>query len=258
MTDFWLQFSQQLFNGLSLGAIYALIAIGYTMVYGIIGMINFAHGEIYMIGAYTGLITLSIIGVDSALPLFMVIALMLIAAVFTGLAGVIAVCLALVALGVVVGIVLAGLTGWLWLDPLVAIGVALNIVREGARLIWRSAQGLMDTAAEPEVLAQIDGVLETFTRYHGEHAVVRFDHIATRKSGQRRFVNFHMHLPPNWTLHRAAQLRGRVERELVAAVPRLYVNIEMLPDGVEPLLTDIMEAAEPDPASEVAGPGAAH
>lgn len=88
MTDFWLQFSQQLFNGLSLGAIYALIAIGYTMVYGIIGMINFAHGEIYMIGAYTGLITLSVIGVDSALPLFMVIALMLITAVLvTGVYG---------------------------------------------------------------------------------------------------------------------------------------------------------------------------
>lgn len=88
MSDFWLQFSQQLFNGLSLGAIYALIAIGYTMVYGIIGMINFAHGEIYMIGAYTGLITLSIIGVNSALPLFMVIALMLIAAVLvTGVYG---------------------------------------------------------------------------------------------------------------------------------------------------------------------------
>ena len=49
-------FCQQLVNGLSLGAIYALIAIGYTMVYGIIGMINFAHGEIYMIGAFMALI----------------------------------------------------------------------------------------------------------------------------------------------------------------------------------------------------------
>ena len=51
MPEFLPQLIQQLFNGLSLGAIYALIAIGYTMVYGIIGMINFAHGEIYMIGA---------------------------------------------------------------------------------------------------------------------------------------------------------------------------------------------------------------
>ncbi len=48
-------FLQQLINGLTLGAIYGLIAIGYTMVYGIIGMINFAHGEIYMIGAFISL-----------------------------------------------------------------------------------------------------------------------------------------------------------------------------------------------------------
>jgi len=47
---------QQLVNGLALGSIYALIALGYTMVYGIIGMINFAYGEIYMFGAYSGLV----------------------------------------------------------------------------------------------------------------------------------------------------------------------------------------------------------
>ena len=81
MNDFLPQLIQQLFNGLSLGAIYALIAIGYTMVYGIIGMINFAHGEIYMIGAYTGLVTLSVVGVNSGLPVFILIALMLIVAV---------------------------------------------------------------------------------------------------------------------------------------------------------------------------------
>lgn len=49
-------FAQQLINGLALGAIYGLIAIGYTMVYGIIGMINFAHGDIFMVGAFIALI----------------------------------------------------------------------------------------------------------------------------------------------------------------------------------------------------------
>ena len=49
-------FIELLFSGLSRGAIYALIALGYTMVYGIIGLINFAHGEIYMIGAFTSFI----------------------------------------------------------------------------------------------------------------------------------------------------------------------------------------------------------
>jgi branched-chain amino acid transport system permease protein len=55
-------FLQQLINGLTLGAIYGLIAIGYTMVYGIIGMINFAHGEIYMIGAFLSIITFLVLG----------------------------------------------------------------------------------------------------------------------------------------------------------------------------------------------------
>ena len=54
-------FLQQLINGLTLGAIYGLIAIGYTLVYGIIGMINFAHGEIYMIGAFIALISFLIL-----------------------------------------------------------------------------------------------------------------------------------------------------------------------------------------------------
>ncbi len=55
-------FLQQLINGLTLGAIYGLIAIGYTMVYGIIGMINFAHGEIYMIGAFVSVISFLVLG----------------------------------------------------------------------------------------------------------------------------------------------------------------------------------------------------
>ena len=72
-----LYFSQQLINGLTIGSAYALIAIGYTMVYGIIGMINFAHGEIYMIGAYTALIAitgLATLGI-AWLPVILIVAL---------------------------------------------------------------------------------------------------------------------------------------------------------------------------------------
>jgi branched-chain amino acid transport system permease protein len=71
-------FLQQLINGLTLGAIYALIAIGYTMVYGIIGMINFAHGEIYMIGAFVSLITFFALGVVGVtwVPLALVLVLL--------------------------------------------------------------------------------------------------------------------------------------------------------------------------------------
>jgi branched-chain amino acid transport system permease protein len=60
----WQQFWQQLVNGVTLGSTYALIALGYTMVYGIIQLINFAHGEVYMIGAFTGLIMVTVYKVN--------------------------------------------------------------------------------------------------------------------------------------------------------------------------------------------------
>lgn len=71
-------FLQQLINGLTLGAVYGLIAIGYTMVYGIIGMINFAHGEIYMIGAFVTVISFVVLGLvgvsETAVALMIVLA----------------------------------------------------------------------------------------------------------------------------------------------------------------------------------------
>ena len=138
--------------------------------------------------------------------------------------------------GVVVGIGAVGLTGWLWLDPLVAIGVALNILREGFHLIWRSSQGLMDEALEPEVLADIQKVLKDF-----DHHTIRFDHVTTRRSGRRRFVDLHMHMPASWSLGRAAAVRARVELALMGAVPGLRATIQLLPTDVEAHLGD-----EPD------------
>ena len=130
--------------------------------------------------------------------------------------------------GVVAGLLLVPVTGWLWLDPLLAIGVALNILREGAHLAWRSVDGLMDKAVEPEVRKQIDDVLAQFA-----HHTIRFDHLVTRRAGQRRFVDVHMHMPANWTLGRAAALRTSVEQALMSAVPGLRASIQLLPTDVE-------------------------
>ncbi len=140
--------------------------------------------------------------------------------------------------GVVVGIAAVALTGCLWLDAAVAIGVALNIVREGWHLIWRSSQGLMDEAVEPEVLADIERTLAGFAHRRGDVSIIRFDHIATRRSGQRRFVDLHMHMPASWTLGRAAALRGDVEQALMSAVPGLRATIELLPSDVEAHFND--------------------
>jgi cation diffusion facilitator family transporter len=130
--------------------------------------------------------------------------------------------------GVVVGIGLVAFTDWLWLDPLVAIGVALNILWEGGHLVWRSSQGLMDHSLEPEIIDEINRTLEQF-----KHHTIRFDHVSTRRSGSRRFVDLHMHMPSNWTLGRAAAVRGSVEQALMSAVPGLRATIQLLPTDVE-------------------------
>ena len=130
--------------------------------------------------------------------------------------------------GVVVGLLAVMATGWQWLDPVIAIAVALNILREGASLVWRSAGGLMDEALEPDARAEIDKVLQGF-----EHHAIRFDHLVTRRAGQRRFVDLHMHMPAAWTLGRAAAVRASVEQALMAAVPGLRATIQLLPLDVE-------------------------
>jgi cation diffusion facilitator family transporter len=143
--------------------------------------------------------------------------------------------------GVVLGIGLVHVTGWLWLDAVVAMAVALNILKEGVHLVWGASQGLMDEAVEPEVLAQIQQVLQDFSHTResknavstGVMQIVRFDHVTTRKAGQRRFVDMHMHMPADWSLGRAAALRTSVEQALMSAVPGLRASIQLLPSDVE-------------------------
>jgi divalent metal cation (Fe/Co/Zn/Cd) transporter len=134
-------------------------------------------------------------------------------------------------------------TGWLWMDALVAIGVALNILKEGWHLIWTASQGLMDEALEPDVQARIFHVLQELSLNREEEGgptvkVIHFDHVITRKAGQRRFVDLHMHMPAEWTLGHAASLRGNVEQTLMQTVPGLRVTIQLLPIGVEAHLDD--------------------
>lgn len=138
--------------------------------------------------------------------------------------------------GVLVALLLVPLTGWLWLDPLIAIGVALNILREGGRLAWRSVDGLMDTAVEPSVRAHIDATLAQF-----EHSTIRFDHLNTRRAGQRLFVDMHMHMPSSWSLGRAASVRSAVEQALMAEIPGLRASIQLLPMDVEAHFNDVKD-----------------
>ena len=86
----------------------------------------------------------------------------------------------------------------------------------------------MDSAVEPQVRAQIDLTLAQFA-----HNAIRFDHLVTRRAGQRLFVDVHMHMPAGWTLGRAAALRTSVEQALMSDVPGLRASIQLLPLDVE-------------------------
>ena len=126
-------FTQQLINGVTLGSIYGLIAIGYTMVYGIIGMINFAHGDIFMVGSFVGLIALVVLGVSAATPFFLLILALLV---------VIAIAMSLTAVWgwTVERIAYRPLRGSFRLAPLItAIGMSITLqnfvqISQGARV----------------------------------------------------------------------------------------------------------------------------
>jgi len=139
--------------------------------------------------------------------------------------------------GVVLGLLAVAATGWLWLDPVIAIAVAGNVAREGFSLVHRSADGLMDRAVDPQTQQQIDEVLAGFVHPN----TLRFDHLSTRRAGARLFVDLHMHMPPSWSLQRAAALRTSVEQALMAAVPGLRATIQLLPMDVEAHFDDTAE-----------------
>ena len=141
--------------------------------------------------------------------------------------------------GVVLGLLLAGATGWHWLDPVVALAVALNILKEGGSLVWQASQGLMDEALAPQSLEAIKAVLQRFGQASG--GTVHFDHLGTRRAGSRSFVQLHMHVPAQWTLGQAADQRAALEAALMAAVPGLVATIELLPVGAATVFETVQD-----------------
>ncbi len=128
--------------------------------------------------------------------------------------------------GVVIGVLLVALTGWLPLDPLIAIAVAINILVVGGRLVWQSGAGLMDTALPDDDRAALDAVLD---RWRADD--VDFHDVRTREAGHERFLQLHMLVPGEWSVQRGHDLVERVERELVATLEHLHVTIHLEPIG---------------------------
>ncbi len=135
--------------------------------------------------------------------------------------------------GVVVAVGLVALTGWLWLDPAVALLVAANIVWTGLGIVRGSIDGLMDRALPADEIAKLRGVLD---RYTGPH--VRYHALRTRRAGRRRFVEVHVLVPGTWSVKDGHTLLEHLEADLRATLPNTSVFTHLEPLGDPAAMND--------------------
>ncbi len=126
--------------------------------------------------------------------------------------------------GVIAGVGLVWVTGWLWLDPVIAILVALNIVWTGWRLMQRSANGLMDVSVPDEKLAEIEALLAQY-RTQG----LDFHALRTRQSGSRTFVTLHVLVPGDWTVKQGHDWAERIELDIGNLLFHSHVTTHLEP-----------------------------
>jgi cation diffusion facilitator family transporter len=126
--------------------------------------------------------------------------------------------------GVVVGVGAAALTGWYRLDPVVAILVAVNVMRLGVSLMRRSMLGLLDTGLPEDIRGKIMAILEARSAEG-----VRYHALRTRQAGARRFIAFHILVPGRWSVQRGHDLLEKIEEEVRAAVPNSSVDTHLEP-----------------------------
>jgi cation diffusion facilitator family transporter len=126
--------------------------------------------------------------------------------------------------GVLVGVGAVALTDWLWLDPVVALAVAANIIWTGVRIVHASILGLMDTALPAVELAAITTVLDRYSANDVQYHALR-----TRQAGPRRFVSVHVLVPGAWTVMQGHDLLERIEADIRAALPLVSVLTHLEP-----------------------------
>ena len=117
--------------------------------------------------------------------------------------------------GVIGGVALVAATGWLILDPLIALAVAVHIIWIGAVLMRRSFAGLLDAAIPEAERADIEKIFAEYRKRYG----VEFHALLTRQAGARRFISFHLLVPDAWPVDRAHQLSEEIEERVRSLVP---------------------------------------
>jgi len=143
--------------------------------------------------------------------------------------------------GVIVGVALVWLTGLERLDPVIALLVAVNIVRTGSGLVRDSMSGLMDRALPAEDLAAVNDVLARYS-----DGSVEFHALRTRKAGRRSFITVHVLVPGGWTVQAGHDFAEKVEEDLRRAVEpaTVFTHLEPVEDPLSFADTEL-DRAEP-------------
>ncbi|QRX63239.1 cation transporter [Dysgonomonadaceae bacterium zrk40] len=113
--------------------------------------------------------------------------------------------------GVILGIILVELTGWLIIDPIIAILVGLNIIYSGYRLLHRSARELMDASIPEDELERVTTYLDSLSERE-----IEYHSLLTRMSGPRRFISMHLLVPGDWSVKRGHDCADEVEETIIA------------------------------------------
>ncbi|MBB1025211.1 MULTISPECIES: cation diffusion facilitator family transporter [unclassified Dietzia] len=137
--------------------------------------------------------------------------------------------------GVVIGVALVWITGWEFLDPIVALAVGLNILFIGYKLVHESGMGLMDATLPDEDNRAIQEVLDR----HRQPGRVDFHELRTRESGRWRFVEFHALVPGDWSVDQGHDLVETVEQEIHAALPHSHITTHLEPIEDERAYNDV-------------------
>jgi cation diffusion facilitator family transporter len=128
--------------------------------------------------------------------------------------------------GVVAGVAAVALTGWLRLDPLIALAVAANIVWTGVKLVRRSLYGLLDRALPRQDREALDRIFERYRKQGMDFHALR-----TRQAGTRSFVSVHVLVPADWSVAKGHELAHRVEHDIREQLPDASVMTHIEPLG---------------------------
>lgn len=144
--------------------------------------------------------------------------------------------------GVIVAVGAVAVTGWLWLDPVIGLLVALNITWSGAKIMRQSAMGLMDSVLPPNELQELHAILDSYRPEGMEWHALR-----TRQSASRYFVSVHVLVPGEWTVKAGHDLLERLDHDIRHSLPQITLTTHLEPLDDPSALEDIMLDRTYDP-----------